>query len=324
MKRSSLKKPWNHILAVRHILAALVLISLFLAACTPAAPAVPATPQSSAVEAKDADGNTVRLEKPASKVISLAPSNTEILFAVGAGAELIGRDELSNFPEDAPAIPSVGGSMGKFNMEEIARLQPDLLLASPLTPPETIKALEDLGSTVVVVPNPKDLEGLFANLTMVGQITGHGAEAEVLVASLRQRTEAVQQKVATAAEKPSVFYELDSTDPAKPWTAGPGSFIDLLINQAGGKNVAASLQGEYLQISQEELIVQNPDFIVLGDSAYGVTAESVAARPGWGEIAAVKNQHVFPFNDDLASRPGPRLIDGLEELAKILHPDLFK
>jgi iron complex transport system substrate-binding protein len=99
----------------------------------------------------------------------------------------------------------------------------------------------------------------------------------------------------------------------------------MLINLAGGKNIGASLQGEYVQISQEELIVQDPQVIFLGDALYGgITAESVAARPGWENISAVKNNLVLPLNDDLVSRPGPRMIDGLEFLAKVLHPELFK
>jgi iron complex transport system substrate-binding protein len=135
----------------------------------------------------------------------------------------------------------------------------------------------------------------------------------------------VLQKVAGVTEKPKVFYELDATDPARPFTAGKGTFIDLLITQAGGENIAASFEGEYPQISQEELIVQDPDVILLGDALYGgITAESVAARPGWGDLAAVKNNRVLPFNDDLVSRPGPRMIDGLETLAALLHPDLVQ
>jgi iron complex transport system substrate-binding protein len=128
-----------------------------------------------------------------------------------------------------------------------------------------------------------------------------------------------------AAQKPKVFYELDATDPAKPWTAGPGTFIDLLIGLAGGQNIGASLSGDWAQISQEALIVQNPDIILLGDALYGgITPESVAARPGWSGISAVSAKRVLTINDDLVSRPGPRMIDGLEALAKSIHPELFK
>ncbi len=273
----------------------------------------------------DVRGNKVTLAQPAQRIISLAPSNTEILYAVGAGAQVVARDDFSNYPAEAAALPTVGGSMIQYNLEEITKLQPDLLLVSPLTSPEQIKALQEITPNVYVLENPKTLDELYANLVMVGALTGHAPEAEVLATNLEARARAVLDKVAGVSEKPKVFYELDATDPAKPWTAGPGTFIDLLIGLAGGENVGSALGSEWAQISQEELIVQDPAIILLGDALYGgITPESVASRPGWDAIQAVKNQKVFTFNDDLVSRPGPRMIDGLEELAKAIHPELFE
>lgn len=275
------------------------------------------------IEVPDGMGGTLTLEAPAQKIISLAPSNTELLFAVGAGSQVIAREEFSNYPKEAQALPSVGGSMGKYDTEKMVSLQPDLVLASPLTAPETLQALKDLGFTLVVVPNPITLEDMYANIELVGKITGHENEAQELVASLKDRQQKILAVVAKASSKPKVFYELDaSQDPAKPWTSGPGTFIDQLITLAGGVNVGASLQGEWAQISLEELLVQNPDVILLGDANWGVTPESVAQRTGWEKLDAVKNGKVFPINDDLISRPGPRQIDGLAELVRLLHPEL--
>ncbi|BAJ62287.1 ABC transporter substrate-binding protein [Anaerolinea thermophila] len=275
------------------------------------------------IEVPDGMGGTLTLEAPAQKIISLAPSNTELLFAVGAGSQVIAREEFSNYPQEAQALPSVGGSMGKYDTEKMVSLQPDLVLASPLTAPETLQALKDLGFTLVVVPNPITLEDMYANIELVGKITGHENEAQELVASLKDRQQKILAVVAKASSKPKVFYELDaSQDPAKPWTSGPGTFIDQLITLAGGVNVGASLQGEWAQISLEELLVQNPDVILLGDANWGVTPESVAQRTGWEKLDAVKNGKVFPINDDLISRPGPRQIDGLAELVRLLHPEL--
>jgi iron complex transport system substrate-binding protein len=135
---------------------------------------------------------------------------------------------------------------------------------------------------------------------------------------------AVLEKIATVTEKPSVYYELDNTDPNAPYTVGPGTFIDTLINSAGGKNIIVDLKDQYVQVSVEELLMRNPEIILLGDAAYGVTPESVLQRPGWEKIAAVQNQRVYSFDDNLVSRPGPRLVDGLEQLARLLHPDLFE
>jgi iron complex transport system substrate-binding protein len=310
------------------ILPVLMAFAILLSACAQAAPAVPtstAVPTPMAIAVTDGSGTEIRLDSPAQRVVSLAPSNTEILFALGAGGQMVGREDFSNYPPEAESIPSVGGFMGSYNLEEIASLQPDLILASPLTSAEALQSLKEITPSVFVVSNPNSLDDLYANLNTVGKLVGREAEAATLAQGLQARAKAVLDKVVAVNERPLVFYELDATDPAKPWTAGPGTFIDLLITLAGGQNVGASLSGEWAQISQEELIVQNPDVILLGDALYGgVTAESVAARPGWDGIKAVQENRVIEFNDDLVSRPGPRMIEGLEELAKAIHPGLFE
>jgi len=131
--------------------------------------------------------------------------------------------------------------------------------------------------------------------------------------------------VASISARPLVFYELDSTDVNAPYTSGPGTFIDLLISMAGAENLGHTLQGEWVQVSVEELIRRNPDYILLGDYVWGgIKPEDVAERPGWDAISAVKEGKVLPFDDNLVSRPGPRLVDGLEALAKALHPDVFQ
>jgi iron complex transport system substrate-binding protein len=167
---------------------------------------------------------------------------------------------------------------------------------------------------------------MYTNLEIVARLTGRETETAALITSLKARVEAVDAKVKTAATKPVVFYELDATDPAKPWTAGPGSFVDLLIARAGGVNFtgAAGITDPYPQVGAEQLVTTNPDLIVLGDSMWGVTVESVGQRPGWEKLKAVTSQQVYPFDDNIVSRPGPRLVDGLEALAKLLHPELFK
>lgn len=332
------------------IIALLIIISLAFSACAPAthpaptaaptkAPTVVPTtvptiastavptavptsaPTLAGLTFKDGLGREVKLAGPAKKIISLAPSNTEILFALGAATQTIGRDEFSDFPVDAKKIPSVGGSMGKYNLEEITKLQPDLILAASINTPEQIKAIENLKLTVYVVANPTDLAGLYTNLEAVGKMIGKSTEATTLVSSLKARVKAVEDAVGKTTAKPKVFYELDATEPNKPWTAGGGSFIDTLLKLAGGINTAAALK-DYAQISQEELLVQNPEIILLGDAAYGTTIEKVKARAGWSAIKAVKDSQIFAFDDNLVSRPGPRLVDGLVEMAKLIHPEI--
>ena len=317
----------------------LLIFTLFLTACGPAqtlAPTSVATQPSATEQPTDALqltaapitltdglGRAVTLKSPAQRVVSLAASNTEILYAVGAGAQVVGRDEASDYPEAVKSIPAVGGWSG-FSSESIVALQPDLVLAGGINPPELVASLEQLGLTVYLLPNPVTLEEMYVNLEKVGALTGHEADAAALVESLKARVAAVDARIATVNTKPSVYYELDATDPVKPYTAGPGTFVDLLIQRAGGVNFGSQLQSQWAQISLEQLVVSNPDLIILGDSAYGETPEKVAARPGWETLAAVKDANIFPFDDNLVSRPGPRLVDGLEALAKLLHPDLFK
>jgi iron complex transport system substrate-binding protein len=214
--------------------------------------------------------------------------------------------------------------MGQYSAEAIVALKPDLVLAAEINTPELVKQLEDLGLTVYYLKNPTTLEGMYDNLGIVAQLTGHVDEANTLVESLKARVAAVDAKIAPLSSRIPVFYEIDASDAAKPYTYGPGSFGDLLIARAGGFNVAGSLDNAYPQISLEQLVVANPSVIVLGDSQWGTTPDAVKARPGWEGIAAVQNGQIFPFDDNIVSRPGPRLVDGLEQLAKLLRPELFK
>src|SRR5690606_5794688 len=149
--------------------------------------------------------------------------------------------------------------------------------------------------------NPKDMDGLYANLVTVGKLTGHESEAAKLAEDLKARVSAVTAKTAQAAEKPTVFYELDSTDPSAPYTVGPGSFMDLMIGLAGGQSAAAAAESPWAQLSLEQIVVIDPQFILLGDAAYGVTPESVGQRAGWESLDAVKNGRIYAFDDNLAS-----------------------
>ena len=303
----------------RKILMLLFILVLGMSACAPAGQVTPSGP----ISMTDGLDREVTLDAPAQRIVSLAPSNTEILFAIGAGEQLVGRDELSDYPAQVLTIASVGGSMGQYSTEAILALQPDLVLATELNAPELVKTLEDLGLTVYYLNNPTSLEELYKNLEIVAQLAGRQTQAQTLIGSLQTRVAVVDEKIAQASSRPAVFYELDSTDPAKPWTAGPGSFIDLLIQRAGAENIGNHLDSEWAQISLEQLVVLDPGIILLGDAMWGVTAQDLKSRPGWESLLAVKNDQIYPFDDNLVSRPGPRMVDGLEQLAKLLHPELF-
>lgn len=305
------------------------LIIFILSAC--AAPTPVSTPtaqpptQPVPRQFTDGLGRQVQITTSAKRIVSLAPSNTEMLFAIGAGSQVVGRDTYSDFPEEAKILRDVGDYYGTIEMETILSLQPDLVLVSALSSAEQVQSLEDLGVKVFVVPNPLDFEGLYANLLTVAELTGHKAEAQEIIQQIQQRVVVVEDKVTSKVNKPLVFYELDGTDPMAPWTAGPNTFVDTLIGLAGGNNLGSTLTGEWVQISIEALIAQDPEIILLGDAAWGgVTPESVALRTGWEALSAVKAGKVYPFDDNLVSRPGPRLILGLETLAEFFHPELFE
>ena len=285
------------------------------------APTLPPTAEPGATLVDDA-GRELTLNGTPERIVSLAPSITEILFAVGAGAQVVGRDEFSDYPAEAAAIQSIGGSFGEYSVEGIVALEPDLIIAAEINTPELIQQLEDLGLTVYYLANPTTLEEMYVKLETVAGLTGH--DATELVDSLKARVAAVDEKIAPLSARPNVFYEIDATDPAKPWTYGPGTFGDLLIDRAGGVNVGNVATDPYPQLSLEQIVTANPSIIILGDAIWGVTPESVVTRPGWDVIEAVQSGNIFPIDDNLISRPGPRLVDGLEQLAKLLHPDLFE
>jgi iron complex transport system substrate-binding protein len=286
------------------------------------APATEAPTEVSSMTYTDGLGREIILDETPQRIVSLAPSNTEILFAVGAGSQVVGRDEFSDYPVEAASIEVIGGSFGEYNVEAIVALEPDLVLAAEINPPELVQQLEELGLTVYYLSNPTTLEGMYTNLEIVAALSGH--DATELVDSLKARVAAVDEKIMPLSSRISVFYEIDASDPTKPWTYGPGTFGDLLISRAGGFNIGNVAADQYPQLSLEQIVTSNPSVIILGDALWGVTPESVVERPGWESIEAVKSNNIFPIDDNLISRPGPRLVDGLEQLAKLLRPGLFE
>ena len=317
------------------ILPLLAALALLAGACAPLA--VPATdtpvpptlaPTQTApvgISVTDGLGRVVTLAAPASRIVSLAPSNTEALFTLGVGDRLIGRDEFSDYPPEALEVTSIGSLYPSVNTEAVVALEPDLVLAAGITNPEDVERLAELGLTVYSTRINSSLDDIYTDLLDIGALTGRAAEAEALVDSLKARVAAVTSATSAVAEKPVVFYEIDATEPSKPWTSGPNSFIGQLIGMAGGVNAGDIASDQYAQLSLEQLVAQDPGVIILGSSTYGgQTPELVAARTGWETISAVQNGAVYTFDDNLVSRPGPRVVDGLEQLARLIHPELFE
>lgn len=318
----------------------LIVLALILAACGSPAPAAtpllatdpPAEPTAEPTEAPppteepivetDGLGREVTLARPAQRIVSMAPSNTEILFALGAGDEVVGRDDFSDYPPEAEAVASIGSTYGDLNTETIVGLEPDLVLAASITPSEHIDALEAVGLTVFVMGNPASFEDLFANIVLAGRLTGRQAEAEALVADMQGRYETVV--AATQGLEPvSVFYEVDGSDPSAPWTTGSGTFQQMMFDIVGAENVAADIDG-WGQMNLEQIVVRDPQVIIFGAGPFvPTTVESLKERAGWGGIGAVTEDRVYAIDTDLLDLPGPRLVEGLLQLAMVLHPEAF-
>lgn len=289
----------------------------------PTATAIPATATPAALTVTDSANRSVTITGAPQRILSLAPSTTEIVFALGLGSRVIAVDSYSDYPAATKDLPKI--NTFPLNLEQVVSLKPDLVLAAGIQSADDIKKLSDLKLTVLVVGSVNaTFDSVASDIALVGKATGTDAQAKAVTDAMKQKIDSIKAKVAGASTKPRVYWELDSTDPAKPYAPGPGSFINDIITLAGGVNVTASAKSPYAQISAEEIIAANPAVIILSDAAYGTTVESVKARKGWSVISAVKNNLVFPIDDNLVSRPGPRIVDGLEAAAKLIHPEAFK
>lgn len=270
----------------------------------------------------DDAGRSVTLDGPPKRIMTLAPSNTEILFALGAEGRIVAVDRWSDFPPAAKAKPRVAPL--NPSLEQIVSFSPDLILsahggAEPLLP------LERQGIRVMIFA-PRTLDDIYRNILLIGRIVAAEERAEHLVRRMRQRVAAVVAAVQDAPE-PKVFIELDGSETSRPFTAGPGSFIDVLIRLAGGVNVAARSRTAWPQFSLEELIRADPDLIILGDALAPLnpqTPELVAQRPGWSRLRAVRLGAISAIDSNVISRPGPRIVEGIELFARLFHPDRFR
>ncbi len=304
-------------------LIALSMIVTVIAACAPAPTptSVPPTPAPAAfpLTLTDDANRSVTLKAAPQRIVSLAPSNTETVYALRKGALVVGVTEYCDYPAEAKEKPKIGG-FTKIDLEKVVGLTPDLVLATNIHAKSIVPELEKRGLTVFVI-EPKNVDEVLSKLVTFGKLLGATDEANRLSAQLKSRMDSITSKVATAKTKPRVFYEIDKTL----YTPGPGSFVDDLLTKAGGMNIASDAKSAYAQLSSEVIIARDPEVILLGDMLFGETPETLKARPGWANITAVKTNRIIPVPDEnLVARPGPRIIDGLEMVARALYPDLFK
>ena len=304
-----------------------ILLFLFVSACTPAVIAVNKASTGAQVFAplsfKDTVGNEVTISEQPERIISLAPSVTEWLYAIDVGDLMVGRTEFCNYPEEAVELPTVGGfSASSISTETIISLEPDLVIGGSIYQTEVINALNDAGMNAFIL-EPNSIDEIFDTLILLGQVTASLENAEHVVENMRSRIDAVQAIVETISpeEHVTVFYEVWN-DPYM--TATDQTFIGELINMAGGVNIFGGLQEEYPSISAEEIIEKDPQ-VILGPSDHGdqLLVEITAGREGWQNLSAVKNKRIYIINGDIVSRATPRVVDALEDIAHSLYPDYF-
>lgn len=308
---------------LKHISLWLFIVTLLVGLTGCAAPASPQeqTPQSTTASAfpltlTDGSGTSLTLEKAPTAIVSLSPSATEILFAIGKGDLLKGRTDFCNYPPEAANVASVG-SITEPNLELIAAVKPDLVLISDMFSPEIKAKIQALGIQVFDLSSHDTFEGVYTAIDNAGKITNATAASTQLVSDMKAKVADVTAKVANAS-KTKVYYVVGFGEYGD-YTAGKGTFIDQMIAMSGGENVAQDADG--WKYSLEKLIEKNPELIIC--SKYYDSKKGIEAANGYKDLDAVKNGKLVEIDNDLLDRQGPRSADGLLALAKLIHPELF-
>ena len=269
-------------------------------------------------ELTDDAGRRVSVPVPVNRVISLAPNLTEIVFAIGAGNRLVGRTSYCDFPAEAKAVAEVGDTLHP-SLERVIALQPQVVLISTSSQLEVFTQQLQSQNIAVFVTDPRDLDGVFRTIDQVGRIVGHTQQAELLIQQLRDRTRTVEEAV-KVKQPVRVFYQV-SGEPL--YTIGRDAFLTDLIRRAGGISVTADVPGAWPKYSNESALAARPEAIILPTGG-SMGAANSAVTEALRQSPAVLAGRVYKINDDHLARPGPRSVEGLEAMAKALHPEAFK
>ncbi|HHY71665.1 MAG TPA: ABC transporter substrate-binding protein [Bacillus bacterium] len=275
------------------------------------------------VTVTDATGQEITIAKKPTRIVSLMPSNTEIVFALGAGHAVVGVTEWDNYPEEVKEIEKVGGL--DFNVEKVLSLQPDLVLAnaSGMSNENGYKQLRDVGVSVVVVPDAKAFTEVYDSISLIGKVVGTDQKAAEIVTGMKDKLAEIEEKASAITEKEQKTVWVEVQPQPDIYTTGKGTFMNDMLTLIHAKNVAADYDG-WVKFNEEDAILLNPDVILV---TYGYYVENptakVFSRPAWKDVPAVKNKQVFAVDADKVNRSGPRLIEGVEELASVVYPEVF-
>lgn len=273
------------------------------------------------VTVTDDNGTSVTVEAEPMRIVSTAPAGTEMLFALGLGDRVFGVTSLCDFPAEVESIAKVGDFMA--NTEAIMALSPDLVVGYSGNE-EALAPVQAAGAAVIIF-NPATVDGIYANITTLGAVTGKTAEAAALIESIKAEIAEVSKAISSSSEKPRVFYGLDNTL----WTCGPGSFVDEMLSLANCINIgsaevpAGAAVQDYYQLTPEQLLAADPDVVLLPGSSGYSSADEFTGDSRFAGLTAVKEGHVYLFDDTIVTRPGARIGQGLKILAEAIHPEAF-
>ena len=295
----------------RKLVSLLVSLALLFACAAAFAEAAPAP---EGITVVDMLGRTVELDGPAERIVAITAANVEVLYALGAGDTLVGRGAWCDYPAEALEVVSVESGY-TTNIEEIIALEPDLVIMSTMAQDEWDQ-LDAAGIPTLVI-DAQDIEGVYTSIELIGAVVDKNEEAAQLIADMKAAF--ADLTVAEPTGK-TVYFEISALEWGL-WTAGPGTFMDEIGQMLGLTNIFADVDALWAQVSQEQVIERNPDYIVTTSMYGGDDASTVAeilGRDGWGDITAVKEGQVFSANSDQLTRPGPRLVDGAKALAEFI------
>ncbi|HEX3145051.1 MAG TPA: cobalamin-binding protein [Pyrinomonadaceae bacterium] len=277
-------------------------------------------PQSNAQthEVTDEAGRRVRIPQKIDRIVSLAPNLTEIVYAVGAGEQLVGDTEYCDYPPQAKNVAKIGDTLHP-SIERIIALKPQIVLVSTASQLESFTKQLDEQHIAVYVTEPQNLDDALKSIQTLGDALNHHDKATTLVDELRRRSSAVENAV-KASQPVKVFYQV-SGEPL--YTIGRESYLTDLVRRAGGVSVTADVPGAFPRFSDEAALALRPDAVILSTGGSMGEANATIA-PSLKNSPAVLNNRVYRINGDLLSRPGPRLVDGLEAIARALHPEAFR
>ncbi|MCP8322847.1 MAG: ABC transporter substrate-binding protein [Candidatus Methylarchaceae archaeon HK02M2] len=262
---------------------------------------------------------------PPESIVSLSPSSTEILFALGLGDKVVGVDTYSDYPEETENISKVG-SFSTISIEAVLGLKPDLVLATGGIQKTVVEDLEEPLNSIngsIVVLSPQNISAILSDITMVGNITGKMNEANILVADMENKIQEIVDKT-QGAVRPRVYIEYFFNGGY--WSFGSESMINEVIYKAGGINIFAGFQGTYMATNDEAIFTSVPEVIIICKGAMakscGLTPEVIEGRSGWDQLPAVENNRIYEVDDPILTRPGPRIVEAIETLASFFHPEL--